>query len=87
MLSSPTWAERKFMIKKPRNFNAAECMVWMYANNPKKIDIYMQGDYPRYLISHVPINQLKIPDYWHYSKDTMTIIKEFSSDIVYIVFK
>jgi len=38
MLSSPKWAERKFMFKKPRDFNAAECMVWMYSFNSGKVD-------------------------------------------------
>ena len=75
------------MYKKPRDFNAAECMIWMYAFNPKKIDIHMHGDYPRYLISLVPINQLKFPDGWHYSEDTKTINKENSIITVRVITK
>ena len=66
------------MFKNPRNFNAAECMVWMYKNNPEKIDIYMPGEHPRHLISHVPINQLTFPEGWYYSEDAKAIHKENS---------
>ena len=61
------------MLKKPRDFNAAECMVWMYANNPNKVDLHMPRDFPRYLISLVPIDQLKFPEGWYYSQETKTI--------------
>ena len=88
MLSSPTYGRKgNIMFKKPRDFNAAECMVWMYAFNRGKIDIHMKGDYPRYLISLVPINQLTFPDGWYYSEETKTINKENSIIIVNIVLK
>ena len=64
--------------KKTRDFNAAECMIWMYKYNSGKIDIYMHGDYPRYLISLVPIAQLEFPDGWHYSEETKSLNKEHS---------
>ena len=73
------------MYKKPRDFNAAECMLWMYAFNSGKIDIHMHGDYPRYLISKVPIAELKFPDSWYYSEETKTINKENSIIVVRIV--
>ena len=80
MLSSPKWAERKSkMLKNTRDYNAAECMVWMYANNQGKIDIYMPNDFPRYLISLVPINQLKFPEGWYYSKDTKTVNNDLNT--------
>ena len=76
------------MDNKTRDLNAAECMVWMFKNNPKKIDIYMSGDYPRYLISFVPASQLKFPEGWHYSEENKSINKDISSiDIVRILFK
>jgi len=73
------------MYKKPRDFNAAECMLWMYAFNSGKIDIHMNGDYPRHLISKVPIKDLKFPDGWYYSQETKTINKENSIIVVRIV--
>ena len=73
------------MFKKPRDFNAAECMVWMYAFNREKIDIHMNGDYPRHLISLVPINQLTFPDGWYYCEETKTLNKENSSIVVRVV--
>lgn len=66
------------MFKRPRDFNAAECMIWMYSFNNGKVDIYMPGDHPRYLISLVPINQLQFPDGWYYSYETKTLNKENS---------
>ena len=75
------------MLKNTRDYNAAECMVWMYANNPKKIDIHMPEDYPRYLISLIPPSQLKFPDGWYYSKETKTLIRNNSNVKVNIVFK
>jgi len=85
MLSSPPRAERKFMYKNTRDINAAECMIWMYVNNPKKVDIYMDIDYPLYLISLVPISQLKFPDGWYYAHKTKTINKFDSSITVRVV--
>ena len=75
------------MYKKPRDFNAAECMLWMYAFNSGKIDIHMHGDYPRYLISKVPITELKFPDSWYYSEESKTINKQNSIIFVRIIFK
>ena len=75
------------MYKKPRDFNAAECMIWMFKNNPQKIDIHMSGDYPRYLISFVHTNHLKFPDGWYYANDTKTINKYDSSITVRVVIK
>ena len=75
------------MFKKPRDFNAAECMIWMYKFNPKKLNIHMEGDYPRYLISFVHTNHLKFPDGWYYAHDTKTINKYDSSVIVRVVIK
>ena len=66
------------MLKKTRDYNAAECMVWMYGNNPGKVDIHMPEDYPRYIISLVPLDQLKFPDGWYYSEETKTINNELS---------
>lgn len=73
------------MYKKPRDFNAAECMIWMYAFNHQKVDIYMSGDYPRHIIAKVPINQLKFPDGWYYSEETQTINKENSILCVQVI--
>ena len=73
------------MYKKPRDFNAAECMIWMYAFNRGKVNLHMNGDYPRHVISLVPINQLKFPEGWYYSTETQTINKENSSVTVRIV--
>ena len=75
------------MIKKTRDYNAAECMVWMYGNNPGMIDIHMPEDYPRYLISFVTINQLKFPDGWYYSEDTKMIHNESNTLKVRVVIK
>ena len=75
------------MFKKPRDFNAAECMIWMYINNPGKINIYMPDDYPIYLTSNVPVNQLIFPEHWYYSKETQTINKDTSNIRFSIVFK
>lgn len=75
------------MIKKTRDYNAAECMVWMYGNNPKKIDIYMPEGYPRYLISLVPIHHLKFPDGWYYSKDTQMLYNESNTYKVLVILK
>jgi len=75
------------MLKKTRDFNAAECMVWMYKFNPRKVNIHMSGDYPKYLILLVPIDQLKFPEGWYYSEDTKTINKENSKILVHIVIK
>ena len=75
------------MYKKPRDFNAAECMIWMYKYNPGKIDIYMQGEFPRYLISFVHTNHLKFPEDWYYSWDTKEIKKMNSTIAVRIVIK
>ena len=75
------------MYKKPRDFNAAECMVWMYAFNRGKIDIHMHGDYPKHLISNVPIADLKFPDTWYYSEETQSINKENSIITVRIISK
>jgi hypothetical protein len=66
------------MIKNTRYYNAAECMVWMYANNPGKVDIHMPEDYPRYLISLVPVTQLKFPEGWYYSEQAKTINNDLS---------
>lgn len=87
MLSSPTWAERKIMCKKTRDLNAAECMIWMFKNNPGKIDIHMEGDYPRYLISFVHTNHLKFPEGWYYANDTKEIKKMNSLITVHITRK
>ena len=73
------------MIKNTRDYNAAECMVWMYANNPNKIDIYMPEDYPLHLISLVPICKLKFPAGWYYSNQTKTLNKE-NSEIKILIF-
>ena len=67
------------MIKKTRDYNAAECMVWMYGNNSGMIDIHMPEGYPRYLISLVPIKQLKFPDGWYYSESTKMIHNDFNT--------
>lgn len=75
------------MIKNTRDYNAAECMVWMYANNKDKVDIHMPEDYPRYLISFVPANQLKFPDGWYYSEETKTINNDCSKIKVKVVMK
>jgi len=75
------------MYKKPRDFNAAECMIWMYTFNSGKIDIHMHGDYPRHLISLVPIDQLKFPEGWYYSKESKTINKENSIITVFVEMK
>lgn len=75
------------MFKKPRDFNAAECMIWMFAFNRGKVDLHMNGDYPRYVISLVPINQLQFPDGWYYSEETRTINKENSIITVRVVVK
>ena len=87
MLSSPKRAERKFMDKKTRDLNAAECMIWMLKNNPGKIDIHMHGDYPRHLIFLTHFNQLIFPDGWYYAHDTKTINKDDSSVMVRVVIK
>jgi len=75
------------MYKKPRDFNSTECMFWMCSFNSGKVDIHMHGDYPRHLISLVPINQLKFPEGWYYSKETSTINRENSFITVFIVIK
>lgn len=75
------------MFKKTRDFNAAECMIWMYINNPGKISIYMPEDYPMHLTSLVPINQLKFPEHWYYSKNAKTINKDNSNISFSIIFK
>ena len=75
------------MIKKTRDYNAAECMVWMYGNNPGKINIHMPEGYPRYLISLVPIDQLIFPDGWYYSEDTKMIHNDFNTLKIYIIIK
>lgn len=87
MLSSPNRAERKFMYKNTRDFNAAECMIWMYINNPNKIDIHMSGDYPRHLTSFVSVEELNFPEGWYYSKESKTINKECSTICVRIDIK
>ncbi len=75
------------MLKNTRDYNSAECMVWMYANNPKKVDIHMPEDYPRYIVSLVPANQLKFPDGWYYSERTKTINNQFSNVKVHVIIK
>lgn len=75
------------MLKNTRDYNAAECMVWMYANNPKKIGIHMPEDYPRYLISFVPIGELKFPEGWYYSEKTKTINNDYSGIMFNVVLK
>lgn len=75
------------MIKKTRDFNAAECMIWMYKYNQGKVNIHMEGDYPKHLISLVPISELKFPDGWYYSKDTNSINRENSSVTVRVDIK
>lgn len=75
------------LYKKPRDFNPAECMIWMYKYNPGKVDIYMHGDYPRHLIFLAPIDQLKFPDGWYFVRDTKTINKTGSIVCVNVVFK
>lgn len=72
------------MFKMPRDFNAAECMVWMYKFNPGKVDIYMPEERPRHLISLVPVEQLRFPEGWYYCVDTQTIHKEYSDITVYV---
>ena len=75
------------MYKKPRDFNAAECMVWMYKFNPKKVNIHMDRDYPRYLIFLVPTNQLQFPEGWYYSEETKTLRNENGSKIIHVEIK
>ena len=75
------------MIKKTRDYNAAECMVWMYGNNPGMVNIHMPEGYPRYLISLVPINQLKFPEGWYYSEDTKMIHNNFNTLKISIILK
>jgi len=75
------------MYRKPRDFNAAECMIWMFKFNPGKVDVHMDGAYPRYLIPLVPINQLKFPESWYYCEETKTLNKESSNITVRVVFK
>jgi len=75
------------MLKKTRDYNAAECMVWMYGNNPGKVDIHMPEDYPRYLIPLVPIDQLKFPDGWYYSEETKTINNNVSGISFKVILK
>ena len=75
------------MLKKTRDYNAAECMVWMYGNNPGKVDIHMPEDYPRYLISLFPIDQLKFPDGWYYSENTKMIHNDSNTFKVRVVMK
>ena len=71
--------------KKPRDFNAAECMLWMYAFNSGKVDIHMNGDYPRHLIFLTHFNNLVFPDGWYYARDTKTI-NNYDSSITVRVF-
>ena len=73
------------MYKKPRDFNAAECILWMHSFNPGKVDIHMKGDYPRHLIALVPVNQLNFPEGWYYSEETQTINKENSVISVHMI--
>ncbi len=75
------------MNKKTRDFNSAECMIWMLKNNPGKIDIHMHGDYPRHLIFLAHFNQLRFPDGWYYACDTKTINNYNSSITVRVVIK
>lgn len=75
------------MLKKTRDYNAAEFMVWMYGNNLGMINIHMPEGYPRYLISRVPINSLKFPDGWYYSEDTKMIHNDFNTLKIRIIMK
>ena len=75
------------MIKNTRDYTAAECMVWMYANNSNKIILNLSKNRPQQIVSLVPANQLKFPNGWYYSKATQTINNQFSNITVDLTFK
>jgi len=75
------------MDKKTRDLNAAECMIWMFKNNPGKVDIYMNGDYPKHLIFFTHFNNLKFPDGWYYACDSKTINRKDGNISVRIVIR
>ena len=75
------------MLTKTRDFNAVQCMLWMRSFNPGKIDVCTHKNYPRYLISYVPINQLQFPEGWYYSKESKTINNSNSIITVRIIVK
>ena len=75
------------MYKKTRDFNSAECMIWMYKFNPNKVNIEMDEDYPIHLIFLVPADQLQFPEGWYYSEDTKTLKNENGSKTIYVEIK
>lgn len=75
------------MYIKTRDFNAAQCMIWMVKFNPGKVDIYMQYDYPRYLIFLTHFNHLRFPEGWYYACDTKTINNHDSSITIRVIIK
>ena len=74
------------MKKDTQNFSVNEIMYWMYYNNMGKIFIHYRTHIePDALISYVPLEDLKIPNGWYFTKKNMLTNKNNSSNGDYAV--
>lgn len=60
------------MNKETRDLTNLGAVRWIYNNNPGKIYVhhYDSMDRPAFVVSKVPISELKFPDGWYYDENT-----------------